>query len=454
MMDKQPNGYTNTTYRSSNSLASTIPSHHPKARSNSINSSPNKRATKGELERKFQKRVENLQARSRQRFQNQWDAILDKYSQIDDEKESDEIDLSTGEITIDNGHLRSLTRSESLPTSLGDIWGPQSETERKTYRYIPKTTSNGYSTPPRRPTNLNERRNSNALRDNVLLLSPSPSKKSKPSPYGSGSPSAYAPSPTRIKFDHEKGSNSPSPMKLNGLMHDESFVASPSRAHDNPFLETTSSSEKDSRTYIELDLSAPSTSDVYQCAFTYCEYCTGNRKLYAIHLLNQHSSELKAIGYPVKCEPHAGDLKLSFESTKELKKSFPLNFDKIRDTRNLVRCNVKMAANKRCRCVFFNLDELKSHHEDSTNCDSRIPIYVCPFLGCDFKNDQYHELQKHIENCPPTKSYPSGKSRSILLSNHDLNRRQHVKILDKTDSSSQVTKDEIIREIDSLFDSD
>ncbi|KAK6460714.1 hypothetical protein DFJ63DRAFT_315374 [Scheffersomyces coipomensis] len=76
-------------------------------------------------ESEFQAEINRLKTESTQRFKSKWDEILYKYSVIDDEKESDEIDLSTGLIIKDNGHLKSL-QSENLAVGNvkldGNIW--------------------------------------------------------------------------------------------------------------------------------------------------------------------------------------------------------------------------------------------------------------------------------------------------------------------------------------------
>lgn len=79
---------------------------------------------KSELE--FQEEINRLKRQSTKKFKDKWDEILYKYSQIDDEKESDEIDLVSGEILIDNGHLKSLASKNTKVNGVGvvqNIWG-------------------------------------------------------------------------------------------------------------------------------------------------------------------------------------------------------------------------------------------------------------------------------------------------------------------------------------------
>ncbi|CCE79219.1 Piso0_001270 [Millerozyma farinosa CBS 7064] len=76
-------------------------------------------------ESEFQAEITRLKSQSTKNFKNKWEEILAKYSSIDDEKQSDEIDLATGEIIKDNGHLRSLGARNSFEDGFrldSDIW--------------------------------------------------------------------------------------------------------------------------------------------------------------------------------------------------------------------------------------------------------------------------------------------------------------------------------------------
>ncbi|KAI5965441.1 hypothetical protein KGF57_000707 [Candida theae] len=56
----------------------------------------------------FRAKLKRLERDSLRRFENKWTGIISKYSNINDEQESDEIDLVTGEIVTNNGHLHRL----------------------------------------------------------------------------------------------------------------------------------------------------------------------------------------------------------------------------------------------------------------------------------------------------------------------------------------------------------
>src|SRR6202035_2618654 len=52
---------------------------------------------------------------SRNKLQSTWESIIQKYSSLNDD-EADEIDLDTGEVVVDHGHLKSLHDSS--------LWDP------------------------------------------------------------------------------------------------------------------------------------------------------------------------------------------------------------------------------------------------------------------------------------------------------------------------------------------
>ncbi|KAI5967344.1 hypothetical protein CANMA_003164 [Candida margitis] len=56
----------------------------------------------------FHARLKRLEKDSLNRLENKWTGIISKYSSINDDMESDEIDLVTGDIVTNNGHLNRL----------------------------------------------------------------------------------------------------------------------------------------------------------------------------------------------------------------------------------------------------------------------------------------------------------------------------------------------------------
>ncbi|WEJ95746.1 hypothetical protein PSN45_003273 [Yamadazyma tenuis] len=144
-------------------------------------------------EQEFQEEIDKLKIASNKKFLTKWEEILQKYSQIDDDVESDEIDLVTGQITIDNGHLRSL-RNETKFNQHRNVWSVDYDAERdrqkahkqekrlnsqknkvkehlKAQDLFISSSSHNYRSPIRKVSP-----------DNILLLDPSPTKKQKLSP--------------------------------------------------------------------------------------------------------------------------------------------------------------------------------------------------------------------------------------------------------------------------------
>ncbi|CAX42694.1 conserved hypothetical protein [Candida dubliniensis CD36] len=75
-------------------------------------------------ERQFKHKFKQMENQSLQRFKSQWDAIIDKYSKIDDSTQSDEIDIVTGELITNNGHLDKLNQNHNHNGDITkmDIW--------------------------------------------------------------------------------------------------------------------------------------------------------------------------------------------------------------------------------------------------------------------------------------------------------------------------------------------
>lgn len=437
--------------------------------------------TKRDAEALFEKKVANLQARSRSRFRNQWEAILEKYSQIDDEKESDEIDLSTGEIITDNGHLRALARKNVSSSSLDDIWSANLvEEPHQSRQYMTsKSGQNTLISPARQPKDVNEIRRSSSMKDNVLLLSPSPTKKARHSPSKTASPSRNTPfsnftspklssprlssprlSSPRLSSPSANAPTYPGPESISdsqSLFHPTRLFSSvttdkkaPKREY-NPFLEQKENTSR----YTLCDLSHPTKDFVYHCAFHYCKFCTGNRSLYKDHLLKQHPNELELIGYPIQAETEKEVGAISTDTVERISEVFPLTFDKLLQTEYLLHCNMKLSPTERCRRVFFTLDDLKEHQKASGGCDSRLITFSCPILGCTFQSKLFQALQNHFRTYNFNSSHLTkenrGTSKNLWA---DTNERSNKGNDFTTYPNIALTKTEVMNEIDELFDSD
>ncbi|EEQ37886.1 hypothetical protein CLUG_02009 [Clavispora lusitaniae ATCC 42720] len=139
----------------------------------------------------LENRLRQLKQDSSARFLRRWDEIISKYSQIDDNTQSDEIDLRTGEIVRDNGHLRSLATDGSLHgvSIQSSIWagdydferGLKAEEKERRHQQRAKRrlkerlkTQQLFRTASAGPVLLSE-----PLQDNLSILSPSPTKKQR-----------------------------------------------------------------------------------------------------------------------------------------------------------------------------------------------------------------------------------------------------------------------------------
>lgn len=148
-------------------------------------------------EAEFQSEINKLKAESTRKFRNKWEQILYKYSLINDDVESDEIDLFTGKVTIDNGHLRSLQtyvpNKEGIKQNVWDIeydaerdeqTAKRKEKEELKKKHRLKNTLKAESL--FHLNNISRSRHNSPVRkvspDNILLLDPSPTKKQRVSP--------------------------------------------------------------------------------------------------------------------------------------------------------------------------------------------------------------------------------------------------------------------------------
>ena len=154
-------------------------------------------------ETEFQEELHRLKTKSSQKFRTKWEEILAKYSSIDDEKESDEIDLATGKIVVDNGHLRSLHDGNGRMGNVnidGNIWAMSYDIDKDFSRMRKREVTKKerkrelklrlkqqnlfhiHSNSDYNYDNGSNRLKRAPLEDNLLQLNPSPTKKSKSKP--------------------------------------------------------------------------------------------------------------------------------------------------------------------------------------------------------------------------------------------------------------------------------
>ncbi|KAI5953199.1 hypothetical protein KGF54_002570 [Candida jiufengensis] len=78
---------------------------------------------------KYSLKAEDLKSESIKKFKNSWNNIINKYSKIKDDLESDELDLVTGQIITDNGHLKNLNSVDRNNLKNVNIWREDYEKE-------------------------------------------------------------------------------------------------------------------------------------------------------------------------------------------------------------------------------------------------------------------------------------------------------------------------------------
>lgn len=241
------------------SLESTVGAVDPISPFSSIH---NDEFTKSESQ--FQNNINYLKQQSNKRFKDKWEDILAKYSQIDDEKESDEIDLATGEITVDNGHLRSLVSDDYLVGRVnleGSIWSedynPRSDRRRiqresqarldakHELKLKLKEKQSFHNVNVSRTTSPLKTMHSNIPSDTLLELSPSPTKKQRNSPTKFSSIYSKENSPISMIKRSQSSEISPSKLHLQNLSLASNSDDTGRRDNEleNPFL--TKGVEKD-----------------------------------------------------------------------------------------------------------------------------------------------------------------------------------------------------------------
>lgn len=379
----------------------------------------------------FEAEITRLKADSTLKFRRKWEEIISKYSAVDD-AESDEIDLHTGKITIDNGHLRSLPSEDIEIDGIkvnGDIWSGSYDFE-KIERDQKRTQKNQRTLKHKLKEELKEKEafhnssfttasESEILEDNLLLISSSPKK-----PRLSPSKKEYL-SPLKSRSLHYispnsgKSSSSPlsaldtssSPFKRGLFYMDDStspskpptniFSLSPLKRSSTPQLiyatETEDLSGDDSYSNNSTD-DIPIVSDLiesksvalYSCAFSRCLFYSAIRNEYKKHLTSSHSGELEHIGYPVSAKQHS-DFTIPELTVLKLALHFPLHVELPEEP---YRCS------KSCNCVFTSADTAKEHREQAPKyCSKRRQVLLCPILGCNFMTDDgYYELRGHVSN--------------------------------------------------------
>lgn len=396
-----------------------------------------------ETEQEFQNDINKLKTASTLKFRNKWEEILQRYSKINDDLESDEIDLSTGEIIKDNGHLKSLNVGNH--TSIKDVWSADFDAERdmKNARRRERSSQvrknqikqhlkaqDQFHINPNRQQSPTPTPTRKVSPDNILLLDPSPTKKQRISPTKKQEKQAVDLSPklsgisdSDLEVELLEPLNQSTPTKR----HTDTLIDSTTRSKTefDPFVDksSTNSEFKISSTigktldieedfdeeylivYLpQLNVNAAHYS-IYSCCFDDCEYTTGNREIFERHLLSKHRTELYHIGYPISADEIEKSKRVTLNSSiiDKVTGYFPL-IQKVpplplSSDGKMFICGRRSSSNGRaCRREFLSMDEWQDHKQRyPLHCSYKKQVHVCPVLGCGFMTeDGYKHYRQHF----------------------------------------------------------
>lgn len=309
--------------------------------------------------------ISRLKSASSTRFREKWEKILEKYSAIDDNLESDEIDLETGKITIDNGHLRSMAANEIVVggvTVNGDIWA-EDDSFDKAYNDQRRVRAHQERLRERFENHIRRHKDGSPLKlgaipdDNLHHAFTRPLKRNL-SDFSPGHSSSMGFSASE---DSDFSDTHASPFRS---LQMASIPSSP--------LRPTSSISPTKRA---RRLQSPHW---YNCAFEYCSFITEKKGGYEDHLLAEHPEELSFIGYPVKGNDKKIKNVITELCVRKLALYFPLSVD---------------------------ADSREAILEDSGD--------VCPILGCEFTAINGNRLEKHFQEkhykVTPRSGFPESK---------------------------------------------
>lgn len=395
-----------------------------------------------EDDEELEERLNTLKQESSARFVRRWDEIISKYSHIDDNTQSDEIDLQTGQIVKDNGHLRSLATDGSLHgvQFQPSIWSGDYDFERvirdeeKEYRNKKRAKAHLrrklklqqlFHTSPGDATL--DSAASEPLQDNLLILSPSPTKKQRviaSSPIKKQRDTAsttmknerntqstledralwsYSPLPRskdKSDADYRQDFHSSSPIKhipsLPHLKYEEEEVYS-----------SEIDSEPDLLFLLMSDLVDTPRMAIFHCALG-CSFTAETKSAYKDHLLSNHANLLFRIGYPVKVPKQPQVLRdhITELAILRLTLHFPLQ---VSIPQKPIECGLNYGIGKCCR-VFLDPEAAQKHRSSHPlKCSTRRQVFLCPILGCDYMTDGgYREWREHVlKHKEGQQSYPT-----------------------------------------------
>ncbi|SGZ58268.1 CIC11C00000000257 [Sungouiella intermedia] len=401
----------------------------------------------------FEADLNKLKQDSSAKFKKRWQEIILRYSEIDDEIESDEIDLHTGKITVDNGHLRSLAGEGQMINGVkvhSSIWTGdydydkimkeedrlqrQQRKAKQQMREKLKREDRFYNSSP-------STIDSDVFGDRLVVdvspskrLSISPLKRKFSLPSGYISPvkrsveSRDSPNHSPLRYQSQSVSYSP----LGNNSPAESLPESKKSSQNSNLPRRSKPRKLSFENYIHDDLYSMVSDlnddiqlSLYTCAFSECRYTSETKTMYRSHLLLKHVSELRKIGYPVTIESNYEDPKLIAGGVLELpsKKAIDLTIPEMTILKLNLHFPLQISISPGCpyvckrnigsgKCTksFMSSKQLVEHQQKYPHqCSTRRQVLLCPILGCDYMTDcggeewRDHVNSKHSGDVKPPK---------------------------------------------------
>lgn len=331
----------------------------------------------------------HLEKKTLQRGKERWSNIIEKYSKLDNHTKSDVVDINTGAVIENNGHLNSLT-DEDVARSMNSLLNFSEE-----FRKI---------TPQQRHLMIER-----LIKIQKPLSQPSTAEDHK------SKLNSPVESPTkRQKRDTPMNS---SPLKVDKLRDVFPILAqassdvdleSPTKTKDKAasyFDEWSDYNESNSDSSDEYDAGNGHESRfeknfqvaLFLCPFPKCQFNNELKLVFRDHLLSEHAPELRQMGYPVATDLSSSHEHISIPDLCSMKLSlhFPLEWDLPLEP-FLCRINLKQGP---CKKVFLNREDLLEHQKNLSLCSSKTQVLLCPVLGCTYKTDQsYEAFRQHVNS--------------------------------------------------------
>lgn len=338
-----------------------------------------------------------LEEEALERGRERWNHIIAKYSNLREKVANDVVDIYSGKLIEDNGHLKSLQDHDAdengviLPT---DLWRddftklalPQRRMVAERLQELQKRHQrfgkfcDFVAIPSLYPPTADKESPTKKQRRG----SPPKSSPIQANPYLSGISALKS-------VDSETALESPSKKTKERLF---SYFDEYSNDTDDS-LDSSKGYDSDSALVAMFE----KASDVclFLCAFPKCDFSSESKKDYEQHLISTHVAELSQLGYPVPYEnsDHSKRISIPELSIMKLLLHFPLEWDLPREPL-LCRINLRCGP---CKKIFSDEKTMLEHQKRHTECSSKRQILRCPVLGCDYITEEsYGDFLEHVNS--------------------------------------------------------